>query len=60
MCNLQSPTLSSGSPLESGGNDWSPVIVQSFSGHSLLKSENDWNSLSGWTLVDFDWTMTGK
>ena len=34
------------------------VIVQSFSGHSLCKSENDQNSLSSQTPVDFDWTMT--
>jgi hypothetical protein len=33
--------------------------VQSLSGQSLLKSENDWNSLSSQTPVDFDWTMTG-
>jgi hypothetical protein len=33
--------------------------VRSLSGQSLLKSENDRNSLSGWTPVDFDQTMTG-
>ena len=35
-----------------------PVKVQSKSSQSLLKSENDRNSLSSRTPVDFDQTMT--
>jgi hypothetical protein len=40
---------------------WSPMEmtgVRSLSAQSLLKSENDRNSLSGQTPMDFDWTMT--
>ena len=69
LCNLQCPTLSSQTPLvwwKSTGVWWKwlesghcLVIVWLFSSQSLLKSENDWNSLSGQTPVDFDQTMTG-
>ena len=41
----------SASPVEMTG-------AWSLSSQSLLKSENDRNSLSGWTPVDFDQTMT--
>ena len=53
----------SASPVEMTGvqslSGHCPVKVWSKSGQSLLKSENDRNSLSSRTPVDFDQTMTG-